>query len=516
MKVTSMNVDQYKISIEAHPLEMLYTKYSTNETSQCQSVRPLGRIRQEIRPCSEYHNTGRPQVIGTGDKANVNTEMNLNTRGQSGRARYRCDQNTSLDSRDKEIGNFPTLKRSKTQAFENKFKIASSRSTGQDSPSPIFRPAKHTGKKVVHLPLFKINLRTYCAEEDVSRTVAKTRESLRKLMELNKAKMKHANVITANIKNYEFNAPKANTSSIREGNSDSPRTLVSQPFHAKPALKSSRDREPKTKSSINFSKTFNFRKGGAVETDVCADNEVEETREKSFLTKRQISDFIEAEDEPDCSLLSLAMRPDTSLTLGTTMHQIDRVFKSPTSEELRELSEAFKTSDTSPAWPSMDDIQALIARSQSRTTKSRTPFSRPNTVQNHVAKIPDVDPTQKNYRKQLYLHHSPYEHGNKPVIRYTSKQACYKLDPIIVPSHTCTECPMCNIYQRDVETPCPPNTPNTSQFMSESELRPVFVRGTKINGMHSNHDVLRISRINMNGYVSPQDDPSVMSFMKAV
>lgn len=509
-----MDFDQYKFSIEAHPLQVLYTKYNANEVlSQYQSVRPLGRIRQGRRPCSGYQNPINAQYPGAGDGV-VHGKVNTNMKIYSERTKYRNDHHGScLDLREKDNNNFPTVTRSKTQAFEDKYKIAASRTHVQEPPPPTMRPYKSFDKKIVHLPLFRINLKTYVGEEDVSRTVAKARESLRQLMDLNKAKLTSAHVLSANIKNYEFNAPMVHTTLARENNVGSPRILASQPFHAKPALKSTRDREPKVRNSGLAKIPL---KVGANETHISVEMETAkaetDVRDNPQLAKRQLSDIMGPEDEPDDSMMSLAIRPGTSLTLGTTMHQIESVIKSPNSEELRELSETFKSSETRPSWPCSDDIQSMIARNQSRGVKSRTPFSRPATVLNDVSENGEEEHIPILVNRQTHvcsLQHEHHVNSKRPVLRYTSQPYTYKLDPIIVPSHTSTECPMCNIYQRDVETPCPPNTPNTSQVMLEPQTIPVFVQGTRVPGMYSSlerQEILRISRINMTGTVHPVED----------
>lgn len=508
-----MNFDQYKFSIEAHPLQVLYTKYNANDVfSQYQSVRPLGRIRQERRLCSGYHDPVKVQFPEAGEGAvhgKLDMKLNTNMKLYSQRTNYGNDhQGSCLDLRGKDNNSCQTVIRSKRQAFEDKYKIAASRTHVHEQPPSTMRQNKCFDKKIVHLPLFRINLKKYVGEEEVSRTVAKARESLRELIDLNKAKL-----TGPNIKNYEFNAPMVNMSLARTSNVGSPRMLTSQPFHAKPALKSTRDREPKVRKTA-IAKIP--PKVGASETHISVEMETvkaeTDTRDEPQLAKRQLSDIMGPEDEPDDSMLSLAIRPDTSLTLGTTMHQIDSVFKSPTSEELRELSETFKSSETRPSWPSPDGIQTILARNQSRGVKSRTPFSRPATVLNDVSENEEEEYLQSVVNRHTHvcsLQHEHHVNSKRPVLRYTSQQSTYKLDPIIVPSHTSTECPMCNIYQRDVETPCPPNTPNTSQFMFEPQTRPVLVQGTRVPGMLSSlerQEILRISRINMAGTVPPVED----------
>ncbi|KAL4240695.1 hypothetical protein ACF0H5_001487 [Mactra antiquata] len=511
-----MESDQYQFRIEAHPLKSLYTKYSPSDiTPHYQCVRPLGRVRQERRSAAvtkQLRHSGDVHVSHSGFNGNndghADMKLNSNKRSHGDRTKPR-DNSLSADAHERDNSGFPSLTRSRTQMFENQYRIAASRSLGHDTPSPVLRPAKSFDKKVVHLPLFQINLKTYVGESEVNRAVAKTRESLRKLMELNKAKMKNGQI--ANIKNYEFSAP--TSASISRENTNSGKPLISQPFHAKPALKSSRGVDIKGKSNASkFPVKF-----GAMDTTYKGAEDISNVREANDMTiinSRHPSEVLGPDDEPDDSMMSLALRPETSLTLGTTMHHIDRVIKSPTAEELKELSEAFKCGDVQSAWPYTEEIRSLYTPSQSQYRRSRTPFSRPTTVLREVFESPDEDFIQNN--QMIHRHCTGVAYEQKPVLRYTSKQGNYKLDPIVVPSHTCTDCPMCNIYHRDVETPCPPNTPNTGQLSLDPghQHNQVFVRGTRMNNIHTKPEVMHITRINMNGSTSPSDEQTILNYVK--
>lgn len=516
MKVKGMPCDQYKMSIEARPLQVLYTKYNPCEgIPQCQAVRPLGRIR---RPSSEQsHNKQKDADEGGNAKHAVSKDIKLNRRTDSERIRGRIKGEqiiSTLDYRDREHTVFPLMNLSRSQAFENKFKIAAARGNGQDTHFP--KPQKVFDKKVVQLPLFQIDLKTYVGETEVSRTVAKTRESLRKLMELHNSKMKSNSITTANIRNYEFNAPVTSGLSTSRSLDPCSNSPLCKPFHAKPALRTGRVQgETKGKYSPLSRQPTKLSVIDRTESKMsvhCSNTPSSETpclsKRQSFFRHRIETPGID--DELDDSILSVAMRPDTSLTLASTMHHIDRVFKSPGSDELRELNEALKTTDPQPAWPQIDEVQRLMgpSRSQSRNRRSRTSFSRPGTVLHDVLETPD-DIVEGLPRPYPYLGQG---YSPKPVLRYTSKQSAYKLDPIIVPSHTCTECPMCNIYHREIETP--PNTPNTSHLMLERETTPIhspLTRGAKLG---QRQEVMHMSMISMDNCIS-NDTCNVPGYLNA-
>ncbi|KAH3734926.1 hypothetical protein DPMN_041386 [Dreissena polymorpha] len=552
-----MECDTYKMCFEARPLQTLYRKYSPREVSAPHpGVRPLGRVRQEARPVTTLQKT-RAQKVGIGTYASARNvkRMDISDKSVANRAansaansaaKFKCDVHNVMDSgKDRDVTSFPPAGLSRSQAFEQKYKIAASRANGHESPvsqsSPVLRMNKTYDKKVVQLPLFRINLKSYTGELDVSRTVAKTRESLRRLMELHKSKMKSSNVITANIRNYEFSAPVPSCTLSSRSNDVGPNGLASQQFQSKPAFKSSKSSYRRDYSSIKgnnpFRQSFNFErmliepKQQSEQKPTVTDAHGTAIDRAQSVSRRNKFPSVSC-DEPDGSNVSMALRPDTSLTLGSTMHQIDRVFKSPSSDELRELYEALKVSDAQPAWPDIDEVQRLSSSGSSPRRlyrRSRTSFTRNGTNTNVILETPDIEneltASARQHEKHVdvsdpmrYIY--PYARGGKPILRYTSKPSTFKLDPIVVPSHTCTECPMCNLYSQEVETQCPPNTPNTSHIRLETPETPIHrvpaVKGTRVGG--GRPEVMHLTRINVDGMdptVNEMMDSNVFNFIKS-
>ena len=526
MKVKGMPIDQYRMSIEARPLRVLYSKYSSTESNN-QFVRPLGSVRKERRLSSEKKKERLPKLSAKSSETRPSRRYcvsEIKMSKDSDADHQVCSTrsvNLAADAERSKESPLPSVGRSRAQAFEHRFKIAAARANGQESP--VLKQAKDYNKKVIHLPLFRINLKTYKGDFEVNKAVANTRENLRQLMDIHKTNIKPANVVTANIKNYEFHAPPNIANARNNDNTCSNGLIVPPSFPSKPMLKSPRKTDSDKKQEVISKKQCRFCALES-ETFVRFADDIESKSSSSDrdamntdfrLTPFKNNEDTFTDDETDDPLLSLAIRPDTALTLGSTINEIDRVMQSPGSDELRELSEVLKHTDTQPAWPSYDDIMKMRSRNQSRRTKnnSRVSLSRPGTVQNGGIVSP----------QKIYSVCSNHSHMTadfqKPVLRYTSKQSNPKLKPIIVPSHTCTECPMCNIYKRESkDTPCPPNSPIPSQeppsFLFEQTVKPRS--GASERTRQRKQEVMHLSRINVNGAVPDvSDDRLNLKYMNA-
>ena len=534
MKVKGMPIDQYRMSIEARPLRVLYSKYSsTDANNPFQLVRPLGRVRKERRTSSEKANERLPKLsAGSSDSHTMRrycvSEIKMPKHVDTGRSE--TVQGEAERSKDSPL---PSVGRSKTRAFEHRYKIAAARSNGQESPT--LKQSKEYKKKVIHLPLFRIDLKTYKGDSEVNRAVANTRENLRNLLEIHKpnikpatiatANIKPASVIAANIKNYEFNAPPISSRNLDNNLSNG--LIVPPSFASKSVLRSPRHEYLVKTPDIVSKEKCHFC---ALESehfvrfaDDCDANSVGSmgsngnniNNELNYSEFRSADEFI-TDDEADDSLLSIAIRPDTALTLGSTMHDLDRVLESPGSDELRELSEVLRNTDTQPTWPSYDEIIKMRSRNQSRRQKatSRMSLSRPGTVQNG----------RTISRQKVYSvcsnHSHIIENSLKPILRYSSTQS-NTVKPIIVPSHTCTECPMCNIYKREKDgTPCPPNSPIPP---SQKERVPLFEpinkprSGASDRTRQRKQEVMQITKINVSGDDGPKtvDSRNMFTYLKA-
>ena len=559
MKVKgSMPID-YRMSIEARPLRVLYTKYSSADSNNpLQCVRPLGSVRRQgssagkVKECLPKLSAGSSEARAHPSRRFCVSEIKMNNNvnndcAVSGIAR---SEDIVRDAeRPKEGPPLTHVGRSRSQAFEHKFKIAAARANGQESP-----PLKHTkdyNKKVIHLPLFRINLKTYTGDSEVNKAVKNTRENLRLLMDMHRSNLKPPNVKTANITNFEFNAPPTGSISVRKGDTTTrkgdgnmPNGYIGLPsFSPRQVLTSPRNKslnkmcETNPAIGVANNKTDTERKHEAspdIECQFCAMEKATGKEQFVRFADDQVSSLdygakdsdlglmgIRSEDDsntdedPDISMLSVAMRPDTALTLGSTMNEIDRVLQSPGSDELREISSVLRNNESQSTWPSFDEIIKMRSRNQSRRTKnnSRLSVSRPGTVQNGGFESP---------RKMFSVcsHHSNMNMDiQRPVMRYTSRPTSFKLKPIVVPSHTCTECPMCNLYKREKEgTPCPPNSPITSKepqrFLFETN-KPRSGASDRVR-QRNQQEVMRLARFNVTGDVnSTVSDRNSLTFMKA-
>ena len=513
-------------------LSDVLSPHQDGRKSQTTVDRPIVSLRRERLRAANRKLVGEPteDSLPYGKLANLNkirSRMHVNNKAETSDAkrRLKCEKHGTVYNRDKENEAFPAISLSRSQTFENKFRIAASRTNGNESPvhslSPQLKSHRSSDvKKIIHLPLFRINLKSYAGEIELARTVASTRESLRKLMELHKAKMINSNIVTANIKNYEFSAP-ASACHLTQRSADGNQTvLTSQPFHGKPALKHSK-RDAHFKSATGSQQKQHQRHGSSNMSESVQSGDTQCTLRSAYTdiksgsksNREQLASHSTL--EPEESISSLALRPDTSLTLGSTMHHIDRVFRSPGSDELRELNEHLRNTDPQPAWPVVNEIQRMGGSPRRHYRRSKTSMSRPGTVLDSAIEEDECDYcVQDQLKNSSGLPTCPITRNNghdirrKPVLRYTSKEASFKLDPVIVPSHTHTECPMCNLYTRECETDAPPNTPNTyhagSIYLEPPETpRLPAVRGTRFG---ARADVLHLSRINVNGLTGASMD----------
>ena len=551
-----MPVD-YRMSIEARPLRVLYTKYnSTDSNNPLQCVRPLGSVRKQGSSAGKTKESlPKLSASSSGARARpsrrfcvseIKMNYNFNDCAVSGIAhseRFVTDAETHRES--------PPLSRvgrSRTQAFEHKYKIAAARANGQESP-PL-KQTKDYNKKVIHLPLFRINLKTYQGDSEINKAVKNTRENLRLLMDMHRSNLNPPNVKAANITNYEFNAPVIGNISARKG--DSPRKAEGNTpngyiglssFSPRQAFSSNRNKPlGKLRETTPKKEGLNNKTGSEKKRETSPDIECHFCAMEKAIGREQLVRFADdqassldfgakygdiglmsikseedsnTDEDPDISMLSVAMRPDTSLTLRSTMNELDRVLESPGSDELREISSVLRNNEPQSTWPSYDEMMKLRSRNQSRRTKnkSRLSASRPGTVQNGGFESP---------RKLFSVcsHHSSMNMDIQgPVMRYTSRPTSFKLKPIVVPSHTCTECPMCNLFKREKEgTPCPPNSPiakkEPKKYLFETD-KPRSGASDRVR-QRNMQEVMRLSRVNVTGDVNKTiKDRNSLSFMKA-
>lgn len=423
-----------------------------------------------------------------------------------------------LKQRERENGlGVHAFTRSKTQEFEDKYRIAAARCNGQESPSVVLRPSpvvrsnKQSDKNIVRLPLFRININNFVGNSEIS----KTREYLRKLMELHKSKPHESNVVAASIRNYEFSTPLWNTrKGVRASVMQCP---VSQPVYARSSLRSSLSSESRLKQpqllsrQLHTSGISNFDNEYTSISDTKTFSEIDNS-DSNALNKGRL-DLLGPEGPQDDSMVSLIWRPDTALTLGSTISQLESAINSQSLEELQKLSRTFHINESQPVWPSADDVHQLKTRNVLINRKVQTANSRRGAKQHNVIEYGCEHSDVPNGNRVQCLSSLERIDGHKPVLRYTSKSTTLKLDPIIVPSHTCTECPMCNIYQGDYETLCPPNTPTSEQCTIEvnSNLKVPYITAIK---WQPRPESMNISRININRSLSPEEQ-SVINYMKA-
>ncbi|KAK3612467.1 hypothetical protein CHS0354_032083, partial [Potamilus streckersoni] len=466
MKVRAMFIDHGTISMEARPLHMLYSKYNLSDSiGPVSSVRPLGKVRSERKTLSSVTNCSTQSLKASHEKRPGDSKLMMEKNdAESNRAHPNSHRVLSTMS-----GPGPTthLRRSKSQMFEHKYRIAAARSPAPDQKVST----KGYTKKVIHLPMFRIDVKTYLGDSEISKTVESTRESLRTILAENqKPSIRPMNLVTASITNFEFKAPRTpiqNISAFSGNNS----------FPSKSANAISRRlKENRASSILPNSKSKFFENDDKDNRNSIFQKDDKYQRRTNDGLNGSIhvnsgNEEIVTECEADCSASPMDIKPDTPLTLASTMRHLDRVAGTSPSDEVIAISDILRgtANHTQPSWPSFEDYQKLKVQPKSARAVSRASILRPQTA------LSDLHDTYHMCHNQGKIHQPEKLMHERPVLRYTSsKQNTFRLDPIVVPSHTCTECPLCNIYQRDLdETPCPPNSPTPDQSPSDIFVEPL-------------------------------------------
>ncbi|KAL3876410.1 hypothetical protein ACJMK2_034259 [Sinanodonta woodiana] len=451
--------------MEARPLHMLYSKYNLSDSiGPVSSVRPLGKVRREKKTQSSVSNCSTQALKVSNEKllSDSKTRMDKHDAESSSANSNSHGVFSSMSG----TGPATHFRRSKSQMFEHKYRIAAARSSAPDQKVPT----KGYTKKVIHLPMFRIDVKTYLGDSEISKTVESTRESLRTILAENQIpSVRPMNLVTANITNFEFKAPRTpmqNISAFSGNNSFPSKSANAISRRLKENRASSLLLNSKTKTKL-FESNNKDNRNSIIQKDDKYKRSVNDGL-NGDIQVNSANEEIVTEREIDCPVSSMDIKPDTQLTLASTMRHLDRVAGSSSSLDVIAISDVSRghADHARPAWPSFEDYQKLKVQSKSARAVSRGSILRPQTS------LSDLQDTYHMCHNQGKHHQSE---KRRPVLRYTSsKQNTFKLDPIIVPSHTCTECLLCNIYQRDLdETPCPPNSPTPDRLPSDIFMEPL-------------------------------------------
>lgn len=457
-----------RVSLKPRPLKALFSKYAPQAATTTLPVRPLGVVR---RPGSSQ---SAERAILPSEQELTDLErvcLYLEGGGMDGNkipyltsAKYLA---RVLNGSHEEKG-LPKL--SKSQTFENQYKLAASRG----NLSGLRTPPRSNAKRLITLPMYRVKVNTNNIELEDSEAVESTRKSLRNLMEVGKINASHPDngVVTANIRNFQFNDL---GQKLKNG------TFQLQRF--KPGILGAKHRKEDTVSSSNITGQNQERNAicGTVHSSE-AEPILENT--KTILLDNQSLEEVKRQPETDLDrmevrLESVAYTPTVMSQLSTgkrskstpsksersvsfkddkaTTSPATRVTASTTLEYLRKttpfvpgivydydcrrsLPESMESTSPLQVWPSLRDIHSMKVEACRQASRARRRRRNHSSGTGSSVEAPVVQ--------------------TSPTLRYTKQARNRVLDPIIVPSHTNIDCPMCKLHHDFPDSSsCPPNSP---------------------------------------------------------
>lgn len=414
LPVDMSSSDRYKISLHAQPVSLFETKKGVciDNAAFISFVRPLGKVRSKNARLAD-DNTGScyTNLVNCSesemDKKGLN-KMEGDSRWGSSYERGRSSSESCKSS--------PRRQLSKSQAFENLYKIAAAR---QPQKREV-KPTNMYNKRVIHLPMFKLNLQTYVGQQKDIEFVENARQSLKEMIKIGR------------------NAPRVLGS--ERGDITNQQTLSYDN-----GLRTNRSTKPHL--FRDFSDVTSERvKPGKVDP-------VEPRRSVSALQGRiSVVDTLDT-DRMDVKYDSLDINTSTSLESLNVDYDgftCTTPGQRPVSKTEDANSVACSSVTQGSVWPSFDDIRRM--RRESGSKKSNGSLSKSYELRGRHFVSANPQQAVQNWIE---------DHETTPVLRYTSKQSKFKLDPIVVPSHTCEDCNVChrnaNGYGDNMS--CPPNSP---------------------------------------------------------
>lgn len=474
-----MPIDHYKMSMEARPLRLLYSKYAPHANLATGSVRPLGTVRRGSAPEEDQVLSLCQLESEVSHAERVERYLAMSGEGHGLMDMYGSRKSIHSLPEGPDNGRGQGNNRSR-QAFENKYKIAVSRGAQDQKVSKIY------SKKVIQLPLLKINLETYVGESEDSRALESTRKSLRNILDVGRdvgrkpagqAPNYVGGVRQANIIHYQFKTPAeiqrdALRQSIHHTSNASDRVFVAQ--HPPKCVDKEQVPDIRTienkdyESSLKLESVEEEFKTTSELTGTLRDDDFEVIREEDeeeVNGEEWFGEELEGMYERENAGSSvMAHRLSSAATLGTSYRYLD--FESFSSDDDVQVHHTALTSRQRPkltgldvrdgefpVWPSFSDVKnlrpdldhsSLSIKPRKREVKY---FGKGSSV--FMEKCTPDSLVIKNGlvpKLKIVNHH---HHRPKPK---------RKLDPIAAP-HTARECPMCNLFKVKEPTPCPPNTP---------------------------------------------------------
>ena len=468
-----MSIDQFKISTR----QAVYQQ--GNSQDHCQLFDTTGRTTLNSRPLGiirRNRKSKKPEVekdIATKDREGQPNDLryqfyNLNDDMpddlyMTGRANHAPRRNSSANP----------FHRSKTQVFENRYKIALSRSNTMESTK------KQNVNRTIQLPMFKINIQTPNERSDYQRDVLSARNSLKEILENVKVKPEEQSSESTPRSNDTTSSSKLNFQKfqfLKPGYDVNNKTKLLSKRNIKLFP---RKREPRSARKRGQNTTSPIRIPMA-------------PRDKSESPEQRRQSVCESTDTDrmDIRIDSVDLKLWTDATCSDKSNSPRTLKLDNSASRVSQNSPISPTGSRSPyrynpplETPKLDMNEPLSTMVWPKYHEDSRPWRQDAIYQHHFESSssvpansanPSVRKTQPliyNYRRIAPSPNKAYRRlpWNKdktapatPVLRYTSDKE--PTEPIVVPSHSATMCPMCNIYlNRNKETSsCPPNSPSVN------------------------------------------------------
>lgn len=434
-----MPIDHYRMTIQAKPLSTLGGKPDSETDQVLLGIsRPLGHLRKTKSvsntlvdiPKPEPSDEEFPQIHGIGY---YDSEDEMSSKGSA----VSKDTSRSKHSR---RGSLPSVGMSKTQLFESRYKLAAARSQPDAT-----KPANMYSKRVVYLPMFRINVETYIGESEDHKTVETTRQSLKKMLDNSRSKMKSPDKIANKLRDY---FKQQELESIRK-----------------------REREQENEISrkemlrVNIPKTpFPVDSNAIRIPSVPLDGRIH-----GPSSKVETLDLTSITDDDSCSVLSANTNKTKQSGNGSPKFHSERGSPNGFSKKYFGPFIYGKESQTEREsnYATYSDIRRMRQKGRLKIV----------TKTDGSAKTSRSASDQQDAKDWITIQ-------SKPVLKYTTPQPTKpKLDPIVVPSQGCSECPLCKAakYKSTEPTTVPPNSPTIKRAAFSEEGTP------EIQDVHRDH-----------------------------
>lgn len=436
-----MPIDHYKMSIEAKPLYSVLGK--SDAGSLMKIIRPLGSIRRaKLSNCSTTRSENLRKSLDVSAEGELVQSDSFSDTADDPDSRFEISADQQEESNSFREDQFlPKMQRTKNKVFESRYKIAASRN------NESVKPAKLYNKRVVYLPMFRINVETYVGNEQDTLAVENTRQSLKMMIDKGRRQSRPtARIQSASVKSYNFLTPG------KEG--DAPILDIASP---RPLIQTKRSSVSNSRRNCNVTAMSEchcsvdgrrrLSEGTSDDTDRMEVNfeclDLNSSGEESVTDQ----DLVSIDNRTEISRAA----PSETATMMSVRRKKSRAYVSLT-DPYRHVRQSAKEQDQSKTgWPSYEDFRKMKQKPRNHNQSKKQPLE-PKKPGNDV-------------QKWVNIHYTK----SKPPERYTPTPTFPKLDPIIVPSHTWVDCPMCEMAANTERgpTPCPPNSP-VSYFTKSS------------------------------------------------